>query len=755
MQAVNASLTGVDGDQWTATREALLRNLHTLKGSARMCGFEQIGQLAHSAEDLVDAHKALSEPGGRRMRALLEEVHDFVHSAIAQIEKQKLVDDSSALVASLKQATGSLEDKADQDADDSYVEVLSEAPRDDAEKAKTPRDEGPQPVGGRGALRIDYNVLDKLSDVITGTTVARAHMEEEAGGLKNLLVGLRERITLMTEQLDEFSLEVDAQIDAGAKQGEASDKKGDPLEMDRYSRLQQYPRLMAEELDGLRSLQAGLVSHINRIEDSLHSQVASQTEMQQEVMQIRLVPFAELVPQLRQVVRQTARQLGKQVELRVKGESIGIDRAVLDVLAPALEHLARNAIGHGIETAEARQAAGKPANGRLEITCEHIGRDIHLTVYDDGAGMDAEQITAKAFETGLVESATRLNSAQLVHVISSSGFSTAEAVTSVSGRGVGLDAVKHALHILGGSIELDTTPGQGSAFILRVPVSLAVTRVLFFSLGRRHYATAAHTVESVKQLTVEDFERLDGGEHFHMEHDREQYRLIDLRTYFGDQRKREVKTPLPVLMIRCGTQNIAVVVDQIGESREVMLRPFGTHLEQLSLFSGTTPASSGELALVVNFVGLSYLESDIHLEHMIASDDGVPLVMVVDDSLTVRKAAERDLVSLGIEPLLARDGYEAQQTILDRVPALILLDLEMPRMDGFDFLEWKAGQKALKDVPVAIISSRTREHYRQRAFDLGATDFLGKPYELDDLKALLEARLGIKPVVTKGTLADL
>ena len=329
----------------------------------------------------------------------------------------------------------------------------------------------------------------------------------------------------------------------------------------------------------------------------------------------------------------------------------------------------------------------------------------------------------------------------VIQFITSSGFSTASEVTAVSGRGVGLDAVKHALHVLGGSIDLEPVSSGGTTFVLRVPVSLAVSRVLFFRLGKRDYAAAAHTIERVKQLSAQDYKRLRSGERFSIDHDGEPFLLIDLLDYFGGRRKGKDHDSLPVLMVRCGTQNIAVVVDQIGESREVMLRPFGGHLEQLTLFSGTTPGNDGELALVVNFVGLSYIESEVHVDATVSADGNAPVVLVVDDSLTVRKAAERDLAAMGIEAVMARDGVEAQRQIADRRPALILLDLEMPRLDGFGFLEWKANQAEYMDIPVAIISSRTLEHYRQRAFDLGASDFLGKPYDIGDLRAVLQARI--------------
>lgn len=739
LRTINEQLSDIhDVDRWQIVRDSLLRALHTLKGSARMAGFDEVGELVHLSEGFVESREELSAASAQTFRNLLEETHDVLVDSVKRIESGQRLEPFDSLRGALSEAAalndlklGEFELHPDLSSTSNLsIDIDSELGTDVADIAL-----------GKGGVNIDYIVLDKLSDVISSSSVSRAQIEEDVVRLRETLEQQQKKLISLTDQLDDFNVEVETQIDAGVENTGTNAGKLDPLEMDRYSRLQQATRSMLEEIDDLKGLEAELNSRAGRIEDSLARQGSAQAELQQEVMAIRLVPFADLAPQLRQVVRQTSRQLGKRVAFEITGQEIGIDRAVLDIIGPALEHLLRNAVDHGIESTNKRKAASKPIEASIKVHCEHIGRDVRIAISDDGAGLNFEEIAQRAVEAELVESVEMVTPQNVIQFITSSGFSTASEVTAVSGRGVGLDAVKHALHVLGGSIDLEPVSSGGTTFVLRVPVSLAVSRVLFFRLGKRDYAAAAHTIERVKQLSAQDYKRLRSGERFSIDHDGEPFLLIDLLDYFGGRRKGKDHDSLPVLMVRCGTQNIAVVVDQIGESREVMLRPFGGHLEQLTLFSGTTPGNDGELALVVNFVGLSYIESEVHVDATVSADGNAPVVLVVDDSLTVRKAAERDLAAMGIEAVMARDGVEAQRQIADRRPALILLDLEMPRLDGFGFLEWKANQAEYMDIPVAIISSRTLEHYRQRAFDLGASDFLCKPYDIGDLRAVLQARI--------------
>lgn len=506
--------------------------------------------------------------------------------------------------------------------------------------------------------------------------------------------------------------------------------------MDRYTKLQQLSRGLAENLDELGDIQTSLSNFVYRAETSLQKQDRLNRELQDEIMQVRLVSFGGIGPQLRQVVRKTARELKKEVELELIGNEVRLDKSILDGVVPALEHMLRNAVDHGIEKPSVRTKKKKPKAGKIVVECRQVSREIIIHIRDDGAGLDLEKIRAKAIAENLLDEDQPINPDELLMYISRSGFSTASKLTQVSGRGVGMDVVQTTLRRMSGSVAYDQEyKEEGTSFIIRLPISLAVSSAVFVRSGGEQFAVAARTIERVINLDAEqlcDYLKADKPA---LQADGQSYSLIDLADYLGYvSRLPGLTGKMAVILVNSGVQNIAVIVEELMDTQEIVIKNIGDHLGRIPIYAGATIRADGKIVLLIDLVGISYYESFVTLPESSASiTHSIPNVMVVDDSLTVRKSAERDITALGVNAVLAKDGQDAQTQLRTNAPDLILLDIEMPVMDGFELLEWIKQEPSLKHIPVVMISSRATEKHINKATKLGCAGFLGKPYLLENL----------------------
>ncbi|MEO0367907.1 MAG: response regulator, partial [Pseudomonadota bacterium] len=410
-------------------------------------------------------------------------------------------------------------------------------------------------------------------------------------------------------------------------------------------------------------------------------------------------------------------------------------------------------VDHGIELPADRKSSGKPANGSIVVECRQVAREIVISVTDDGYGLNLEKIQNKAVESNLLEEGQPLNPEDMMIYISQSGFSTADALTEISGRGVGMDVVQTSLRRLSGSVSYDLeNPNPGSRFILNLPISLAVSSAMFVQAGDTKFAVPARVIERIIKLETSQLQTLFKRADAVIELSGKTYKLIDLADYLGVNQLDENDPAAvveddkrSVILVDSGVQNIAVVVDELLDTKEIVVKNLGDHLGLIPIYAGATIQPNGDVVLVLDLVGISYYESTVALPDR--SRRGVralPLVMVIDDSLTVRKAAERDLTALGIDTVLVRNGLDAMTQIAESKPDMILLDIEMPEMDGFAFLEWLRSESVAKDVPVVMISSRSTGKYIQKANDLGCNAFLSKPYLLDSLIELFNEYLPLE-----------
>ncbi|HEU4813731.1 MAG TPA: response regulator, partial [Xanthomonadaceae bacterium] len=536
------------------------------------------------------------------------------------------------------------------------------------------------------------------------------------------------------DQLRRLDIETEAQIIARyQREHEASDQTFDPLELDRFSTLQQLSRALAESATDLSSLQGSLDDLTRQYETLLLQQSRVSSDLQEGLMRTRMVPFEGLVPRLRRVVRQAASETGKQAQLKLDGAAGELDRNVLDHMTAPLEHLLRNAVAHGIEDAAGRKKAGKPEEGTVRIALRREGSEVVLEVADDGAGLDRAAIRKRAVERNLVRADAVLGDSDLDALILEQGFSTADTVSRLAGRGVGMDVVHSEVRQLGGTLDIASTPGQGVRFTLRLPQTLAVTQAAFVQIGETTFAVPIASVRGVGRISREALEAAGATYRY----GGEDYALHDLGQLVGHApAKAEGHLQMPLLLIRSGDLRAAVSVDQVLGNREIVVKPVGPQVASVPGIFGATIMGDGSVVMILDVAPLvrrqAALPRDAEPTAM-PEQRRVPLVMVVDDSVTMRKVTGRVLERHNFEVMTAKDGVDALERLGERVPDLMLLDIEMPRMDGYELATEMKADPRLRDIRIMMITSRTGEKHRQRAFDLGVDRYLGKPYQEHEL----------------------
>ena len=564
--------------------------------------------------------------------------------------------------------------------------------------------------------------------------------------------------TRLRDQLRRLDIETEAQIIARyQREGETSDETFDPLELDRFSNLQQLSRALAETAADLSSLQSTLDDLTQGYDTLLLQQSRVSSELQEGLMRTRMVPFDTIVPRLRRVLRQAATDTGKPVQLKLDGAQGELDRNVLERMTAPLEHMLRNAVAHGLEKPDQRSAAGKPAEGTVTIAIRKEGSEVVLQITDDGKGLDRDAIRQRGELRGLIRKDAVLSNAQLDALILEPGFSTAEEVSQLAGRGVGMDVVASEVRQLGGTLDIHSSRGTGTVFTLRLPQTLAVTQAAFVRIGEITFAVPIASVRGVGRIQRQE---LASGDLTSYRYGNEEYVLHDLGKLLGHApAKAEGQLQMPLLLTRSGDLHIAVTVDQILGNREIVVKPIGPQVASIPGIFGATIMGDGSVVVILDVAPLvrrqaaQLLELEEALQTPAAEQRAVPLVMVVDDSITMRKVSSRVLERNNFEVLTAKDGIDALERMVDRVPDLMLLDIEMPRMDGYELATTMKADPRLANVPIIMITSRTGDKHRQRAMDIGVDRYLGKPYQENELMrnvfALLEASEP-KPVRSDG-----
>jgi chemosensory pili system protein ChpA (sensor histidine kinase/response regulator) len=734
----------------------LQRDLHTLKGGARIAGLMSVGDLSHAIETLLEkpVHDSTKVAP---LIAALEASFDKLHALVQQVSQAEAVDYPQAMIDQLLAMAG--EKTLADDTQPGAAAMPEMKPLPVAERPVAPVSpeafdlpallpEAEDEVrSSQEQIRVRADLLDSLVNHAGEVAIYRSRLEQQVAGYRFNLVELEQTVARLRSQLRMLEIETEAQIIARFQREhrEAGLTVFDPLELDRYSQLQQYSRALAESVSDLVSIQNMLDELTRQAETLLIQQSRVSTELQDGLLRTRMLPFDTMVPNLRRTLRQAAQEQGKSAQLYVDGAHGEMDRNLLDRIKAPFEHMLRNAVAHGIETPAERRKAGKPAEGSVHIQVAREATEVVIRVSDDGRGLDREAIRKRGIERGLLRADIKPTDDQLLSLITHTGFSTASKITQLAGRGVGMDVVANEIKQLGGSLSIESQPGKGSTFVLRLPFTLAVTQAILVRIGEATFAIPMTSVQGVARVNPDDLTALLANDEPSFRYGNEEYGIHDLAELLGlppglpaeDEQQ-------PLLLTRAGDLRAAIRIDAVLGSREIVVKSVGPQISSVPGLLGATIMGDGSVLVILDLAplvrhgitrrqqrladGLSAVQTPIIEEVQIR-----PLVMVVDDSITMRKVTSRVLERHEYEVSTAKDGVDALEKLHERVPDMMLLDIEMPRMDGYELATHMKADPRLRDVPIIMITSRSGDKHRQRAFDIGVDRYLGKPYQEAEL----------------------
>ncbi len=709
-----------------AAAHAISRLLHTFKGSARMAGAMNLGEATHMLETRVEE----AMRAGPASPAFIEDIESGCDMLAQAVERLREGPPEPAPVIETPAIVEPGQDEALAPVAQQAVPLDHEAETDAA--------------GQRASLRVRAELIDRLVNEAGELSIARARIEGEMRGLKGSLLELTENVIRLRRQLREIEIQAETQIQAKVAHTPGGEVEFDPLELDRFTRFQELTRFMAESVNDVATVQQSLLKNLDDANAAILAQSRLNRSLQQELMGVRMLPFASQTERLYRIVRQTAKEVGKRANLDIVGGQVDIDRSVLDKMLAPIEHMLRNAVAHGIEDREQRIAAGKPEVGEITVKLAQEGNEIILAMSDDGKGLDAERIRARAEAMGLLQPGQAADEAALYDFIFQPGFSTAAELTQLAGRGVGMDVVKTEVSELGGRIEIVSEAGKGTTFRLYLPLTLAVTQTLLIRAGSHLYAVPSTMIEQVMEMKEKGLTAIREQGEVNWQGSR--YPFHYLPHLLGDaEAMPEAHRQYWVLLLRSGTQRVSVLVDELKGNQEVVVKNIGAQLARVVGIAGATVLGDGRVVLILNPVALSSRTPVVSVQAAIpvapepaaAEMENLPTVMVVDDSLTVRKITSRLLMREGYQVILAKDGVDALEQLIDVMPDVILSDIEMPRMDGFDLVRNVRADERLRKLPIIMITSRTADKHRNYALEIGANHYLGKPYDEDELLKLV------------------
>ncbi|MGJ7614928.1 MULTISPECIES: Hpt domain-containing protein [unclassified Variovorax] len=759
----------------SAPRASVLRTLHTLKGSARLAGAMRLGERAHRMESEIEvlgsqgAERADIEKLLARLDAL-QATFDALREAddATQVELAQIVASATASVpaAQLVQVAHDAPVPAN---DETAAAPAADAGDAAGTDATAPAMLQPRPAPAMlqplrtatgQAVRIRTQLLDRLVAQTGEVIITRSRLEAELGQLRGSLADLTGNLDRLRQQLRDIEVQAESQMQSRLAQAKDSQQSFDPLEFDRFTRVQELTRMMAESVNDVATVQRTLQKTVQATEDDLSVQARQTRELQRGLLRTRMVEFEGISDRLYRVVRQASKDTGKQVRLDIVGGSIEMDRGVLERMTPAFEHLLRNCVAHGIESAQAREQAGKDASGLIVIELHHEGNDVSVSFRDDGAGLDHQRIAERARTLGLLGHDQELSPEEATELIFKPGFSTAGQVSELAGRGIGMDVVRSQIAAIGGRIETHSTAGQGTTFKLVLPLTTAVTHVVMLRAGEVSIGVPSNLVELVQRVNATDLQSAYRQNSHPFGSEQVPFYWAGALLQHSTRSEQVASRSNTLVVVRSAAQRVALHVDEVLGNQEVVVKNLGPQLARLPGLAGISVLASGAVALIYNPVALAAVHGELARERQAAAlaapahAEGdapqapvalapvvpqVPLVLVVDDSITVRRVTQRLLQREGYRVSLAADGLQALERLQQERPAVVLSDIEMPRMDGFDLARNIRADAALAELPIIMITSRIAEKHRDYARTLGVNHYLGKPYSEEELLRLVRA----------------
>lgn len=731
----------------------LQRDLHTIKGGARLTGISPMADLTHQIETLVLAVCDNKQAADEDFFDLLQRCQDKLSEMQEQLADRRPIQTALSLIEEIGQRTQG------QDLD------IDNRPLPEPEKVQPkiaealPRPEATEAVADKPAphveqIRVRAELLDYLTNFAGEVSIARDRVTQQHTALRQQLREMEETVSRLHEQLRKLEIETETQIlfryeDERLKQ----DSDFDPLELDRFSMIQQLSRGLTESVIDLNDISHSMDTLVKETDAILLQQSRINTDLQEGLMATRLLPFSGVGPRLERIVRQTASELDKKAALTIRGAELELDRTILDRLVAPLEHILRNAIAHGIESPGERLANGKAEQGHLQLQIQREGSEMVLTLSDDGRGIDVDKIKQKALALELISADNIPPEEELIQLILSSGFSTADNISQVAGRGVGMDVVSNEIRSLKGRLNIQSNRGQGTTFVIRLPLTLSVIQSLLVKVQDEQYAVPLGSINAGERISVRDIKLMLDTHNPQYQFNGEQFDFMPLASLLDKPLTlpANLKQQLPLLLFRSGDIRVALLVDNILSNREVVIKSVGRQLASISAINGATILGDGRVVFILDIPTLVESHRDIRLD----ANDAINLerelnqiqerpatAMVVDDSITMRKASGNLLKRLGFEVMTARDGVDALSQLHEQKPDIILLDVEMPRMDGFEFASIVRNDSDFRHLPIIMITSRTGQKHRERALEIGVNAYLGKPYQEQELLKEMQKLLG-------------
>lgn len=702
----------------------LKRDLHTLKGSARMVGQTTIGTLAHELETLCEALVKKQIPIDRNIFELMLSAQDRISLMIEALKNKQPPLDTEDLLNAFHKYLGTSETSKPTPA----APVTPET--------KTLAEEKKPEAQTQEIIRIRADLLEKINNLSTEGNLIRISLEQQINRMSTYLQEMKQGSRRLEDQLAVLNDEIENL--------EVKNKA-------EYPALEQLGNSLREITVDIFSVLKTLIEENGSMEALYLHQARVSTELQHRLSHTRLVPFDSIVPRLSRIARQIAKELKKEVDFKVLKSQGEMDRTVLEHLVPSLEHILRNALDHGIEAPDVRKKRGKPEVGNIEVNFTQSGSTVAITIADDGGGIDSHIIRKKAIKLGMLAPNAKISDEEAIRFILEPGFSTREAVSEISGRGVGMDVVNMAIKEMGGSLQIESTVGKGSKMTLRFPFTISLNRILLFTVQNEIFGILLANIESIASIPIEKinetvyeekdkvYNQIYMGEILNKENSNANLKLTKKKTY-------------PLLLFSGANYPLAFLVDSILYNRELVVQSLGGQFKMTDLLSGATLLGDGTVVYILDPFALSAkaktcLEQEgTVLQTTVKKDTQSEkrknaLILIVDDSVSSRAVTQRFLERHHFQAITAKDGLDALQQLENQNPDLILLDIDMPRMDGFEFTLALKKDKNLKNIPIIVITSRITEH-KKRATELKLPYLVEKPYQEHELLTIIHKILG-------------
>jgi len=793
LQVVSDCLISLEGNNNPEEINKLFRAIHTIKGSAAQVGLKRLGGIAHRVEDLIGRlREGEIEPSPAVVDLCLESVDllkKTLHRQWAdETEMRTGVDSLLGRIAEFAPL-----EPEEGEAQPAAVEATQQ-PGEPAEKmaasqAMAPAKKLVKQIAAASAaksVRIALARLDRMMNTVGELVINRTRMVGRVGELEKLVDTLsfsKERLQGKVAEFQEkyefnrispnrnatpWNPESAPKFLSSAAVGETSFwSEFSELEMDRYDDVNILSRSMAEISADVNEVLSQLEAFIGRVEGDIDEFTKLAHHLQDEITAARMVPIGTLYSRLSRAVRDAAKSTNKDVELELTGSETELDNNIIQQISDPLVHLVRNAVAHGIEHSNDRAATGKPATGKIMLRAYHRGNHIYIEVEDDGRGIDYQRVKQSAIERGLVsvETADRLTERDMREMLFHPGFSTAPTKSELAGRGVGLDVVRANLNALNGEIEIQSVTGQGTKFTLKVPLTLIISPALFVRCGSTNFALPLAVVEEIRRLRADEIEDV-GGKLLTKVRD-VVTEVIRLDTYLGLPPLEPVNGFFRMVVANAGNHQIGLVVEEVLGKDEIVIKNLGEYLRRVKLFPGTTIAPDGSLILLIDLNRMVAVEPADHRPLQASASAArifapgsaavargtIPseaidrveqerVIVVADDSISVRKFVGRMLEKNGYRVKLAADGLEAAELVSQHGCHLIITDLEMPRMTGYELMVQMRQSPSTRRIPVMVVTSRAGAKHRDRAMKEGASAFLTKPVQEDQLIAAVEQVMG-------------